>query len=138
MRRRERDGLALKGTGPMPMRKVEILRAACCIAGVDGEVCDQEHPLLVRLAREAGVGAASLSAMIERAREDRSFFEKQFDVFKTDPDETMKILFRVAVADGVLTQAERVVLGHFAQKLGQPEERFEALLAAAERHARPQ
>ena len=120
----------------MPMRRVEVLRAACCIAAIDGDVCEKEHPLLQRLAKEAGVGGASLEAMINRAREDQSFFEKQFDIFKTDPDETMKTLFRIAIADGVLTQGERVVLRHFAEKLGLPEDRFDAFLTAAEKHAK--
>ena len=120
---------------PMPMRNVEVLRAACCVAGIDGDVCAREHPLLERLAHEAGVGGASLAAMIDRAREDHSFFETQFDIFKTDPETTMKTLFRVAIADGVLARSERVVLQHFAKKLGMTEDRYAQLLAAAEKHA---
>ncbi len=120
----------------MPMRRVEVLRAACCVAGIDGNVCDAEHPLLVRLANEAGVGGASLQAMINRASSDPTFFEKQFDIFKTDPEETLKALFQVAIADGRITQAERVLLHHFAEKLGMPEGQFERLLAAAEKHAK--
>lgn len=120
----------------MPMRHVEVLRAACCVAGIDGEVCTAEHPLLKRLADHAGVGGASLQAMINRASEDPSFFQKQFDIFKTDPEETMKALFQVAIADGVLAQSERVVLQHFAEKLGLPQDRYDQLLAAAEKHAR--
>jgi len=118
------------------MHRVEVLRAACCVAGIDGNVCDPEHPMLERLAQEAGVGGASLAAMINRAREDHSFFEKQFEIFKTDPDRTMKTLVHVAIADGVLDQAERVILCHFAEKLGLPGDRLDALFAAAEKHTR--
>lgn len=120
----------------MPMRQVELVRAACCVAGIDGTICDREHPLLLRLANHAGVGGASLKAMADRAQADSSFFQKQFDIFKADPDETMKTLFQIAIADGVLKQSERVVLQHFAERLGMPMERYEELLAAAEKHAR--
>lgn len=120
----------------MPMKEVEVLRAACCVAGIDGDVCDNEHPLLQRLATAAGVGKASLNAMIDRAKSDSSFFQKQFDIFKTDPEETIKMLFRVAIADGVLARSERVVLQHFATKLGMTDDRYDELLAAAEKHTR--
>lgn len=120
----------------MPMQDVEVLRAACCVAGIDRNVCEREHPLLKRLAAAAGVGMTSLNAMIERAKTDSGFFEKQFDIFKSDSEATMKTLFRVAVADGVLTQSERVVLQHFAAKLGMTTERYAELLAAAEKHAK--
>ncbi len=118
----------------MSMTQVEVLRAACCIAGLDGRVCDAEHPLIKRLAEGAGVGAASLNAMITRAERDRNFYEEQFDLLKGEPEETMKTLFRVAVADGDVTQEERIVLRHFAKALGLNEKRFDELLSAAERH----
>jgi tellurite resistance protein len=121
----------------MGMPEVEVLRAACCVAGIDGEVCQREHPLLARIAEAAGVGSASLDAMIDRASSDASFFEDQFDIFKTDPEETMKTLFRIAIADGVLARSERIVLQHFSKKLGMAEDRYESLLNAAEKHARP-
>jgi len=76
--------------------------------------------------------------MIERAKSDTDFFEEQFEILKTDPEDTMKTLFRVAIADGVLMRSERVVLQHFARKLGMTEGRYEALLNAAEKHARPE
>lgn len=120
----------------MPMKKVEILRAACCVAGSDRNVCEREHPLLQRLAHEAGVGAMSLRAMIDRASTDAEFHKAQFDIVRSEPDETMKTLFHVAIADGVLKDAEREVLRHFAEKLGMPEPRFAALLAAAEKHTK--
>lgn len=118
------------------MKKVEILRAACCVAGCDSNVCEREHPLLQRFAHEAGVGAMSLTAMIDRASTDAEFHKAQFDIIRSEPDSTMKLLFHVALADGVLKDAERVVLQHFAEKLGMPGDRFADLLAAAERHTR--
>jgi len=120
----------------MATPKVEVLRAACCVAGVDGEICDREHPMLERLAEEAGVGRASLNAMVERARTDRYFFEEQFDALTADADETIKTLFHVALVDGDLESQERIVIQHFADKLGMSSDRFEQLLQSAERHVR--
>lgn len=122
----------------MGMKEVEVLRAACCLAGIDGEICQREHPLLARLARAAGVGQASMDAMVERALGDASFFQEQFNILKADAEETMKTLFRIAIADGVLARSERVVLQHFAGKLDMSEARYEELLTAAEKHARPE
>ena len=116
----------------MTMLDLEILRAAVCVAGLDGHVCDREHPLLTRLADRAGVGSVSLAAMIDLAEVDRQYYEEQFDIVKTDPEKTIKILMEVAVADGVLSVEERVIVSHFATKLGMSEQRFGELLAAAE------
>jgi len=116
------------------MTQVEVLRAACCVAMLDKELDDREFRVLQKLAHEAGVGAASLNAMIDRARRDEKFFEQQFRVMKADPDETMKTLLAVAVSDRGLELNERVVLHHFAQKLGMDDARFDQLLSAAEKN----
>ena len=117
----------------MATREVELLRAACCIAGLDEEICANEMPLLERLAHHAGVGQASLGAMIDRARSDPNFYEEQFTVVRGDADSSIKVLLQVATANNTLTINERVVLSHFAEKLGMETERFEKYLAAAER-----
>jgi len=79
---------------------------------------------------------ASLNAMVERARTDRYFFEEQFDALTADADETIKTLFHVALVDGDLESQERIVIQHFADKLGMSSDRFEQLLQSAERHVR--
>lgn len=113
------------------MTKVEVLRAACCVSGVDGEAGDAERPILNMLAREVGVGEASLNAMIDRAETEPDYCEAQFRVLKADPPETMKLLFSVALADRKLTEKEIDVLRNLSQKLELPAERFDALLAKA-------
>lgn len=117
----------------MPTGQVEVLRAACCVAGLDREVCEKERPLLERLAEAAGVGRASLSAMIDRARSDQNFFTEQFRMLRNCPDEAFKVVLSVAIVDGALSENERVVLHHFAQKLGLTDERFDQLMAAADK-----
>lgn len=119
----------------MLMGKVETLRAACCVAGLDREVSEKERPLLEKLAEQVGVGRASLNAMIERARSDPNFYEEQFRIARADPDTAMKTLLLVAAADHAITLEERVILQHFAQKLGVSDERFTKLLDAAHKRA---
>ncbi|NIP84383.1 MAG: hypothetical protein GTO03_02025 [Planctomycetales bacterium] len=111
------------------MHKVEILRAACCVAGIDGQTTDRERRLLTHLATQIGVGQASLTAMIERAERDSQFCDDQFVLLKTQPEKTMKILLKVALADRQLGEDECQVLQQFAQRLGMATDRFQAVLA---------
>lgn len=113
--------------------KVEVLRAACCMAGLDGTIGEKELAILQKMATEAGVGAASLKAMMDRAKSDPNYYEQQFRFLRGNPDESMKTMLRVAVADGALHPNERVVLQAFATKLGLDDQRYQRLLAAAEK-----
>jgi tellurite resistance protein len=113
------------------MHKVEILRAACCVAGIDGDTTDRERRLLKQLADQIGVGDASLQAMINRAERDSNFCNEQFVLLKTRPDKTMRILLQVALADRQLDDDECVVLQQFAERLGLAAERFQGVLAQA-------
>lgn len=117
------------------MDKVEVLRAACCIAGLDKQVCEREGKILQKLAAEVGVGKASLAAMIERAEKDPNFYQEQFRIARGDPDRAIKTLLVLAASDHAITLEERVILQHFAQKLGIDEARFDKLMAAAEKQA---
>jgi len=121
----------VKRTGVNPMADVEILRAACCVAGLDGRVCERERALLHRLAKKAGVGAASLDAMIDTAVEDKAFYEKQFRVVQADAERTIKTLLAVAISDGDLALEERVIIQKFADVLGMDRDRYDALLLKA-------
>ena len=118
---------------PPTMARVEILRAACCIAGLDRTICEKERPMLQRLADFAGVGTVSLDAMMQRAERDQDFYKEQFKILKADPEATITSLFCVACADGDLTQDQRIILRHFADRLGLDEPRFNRILDAAEK-----
>ncbi len=120
------------------MRKVEVLRAACCVAGADGEVTDAERRLLQQLADEVGVGAASLAAMIERATTDEKYYADQFRVLKSDPEQTLQLLFQVAIADRRLSRDECLCLKRLARRLELPDEQFDRWLAATVEAARQQ
>jgi len=117
----------------MPMSDVELLRAACCVAGLDKEISDNEKKLIDRLAFKAGVGQASLKAMLDRAVRDQGFYREQFRYISADPEEVVGTLFRIAIADHDLHLNERVILQHFAQTLGMAPERFDQFLTAAEK-----
>ena len=112
---------------------LEVVKAACCIAGLDGEISDREGPVLRKLADRAGIGQASLDAMIDRAKHDRNYYEHQLKFLSGDPDGVIKTLFQVAIADRELHTSERVILRYLADKVGITPERFEQILQAAER-----
>jgi len=117
----------------MIMDRVEVLRAACCLAAADQEITDDERARLHRMADRIGVGGASLRAMMDRAVEDPQFFKKQFDFLKGDRENAMKQLFLMAITDEKLGEGEMTMLRHFAEKLDISEDRFRQFVAAAEK-----
>ena len=120
----------------MSIDELQILRAACCVAGLDGEIDEREREALKVLVDRAGVGKASFEAMLEMAIEKEDYFSQQLDFLRGDVDRTIKTLFRIAVVDGKLGDNERVVMRYFADKLGMAEPRFEQILEAAERESK--
>ena len=121
-----------EGLKQMNNRTIEILKAACCVAGIDGEISQGEHPLLKRMARAAGVGSQWLNATLERALNDPLYYERRFHLLRADPEETMAVLFEVALADEHFSLPERIILQNFAEKIGMDRERYEELLQRAE------
>ena len=115
------------------MAKVEMLRAACCVAGADGTVDEKERKLINELAAKVGVGLASLEAMVLRAETEPDFYENQFRVLKTDASATMGLMFEVAAQDRNIDPAELKILQHFASRLGMDEAGFRDTFAATAR-----
>ena len=113
--------------------ELEVLRAACCVAGLDRASDERELTLIRTLAKRAGVGVVSLDAMVEEARDHPGAFDSYLEHLRMDIDETMKVLFRIAIADGQLGTEERVVLQFFADRLGMKQDRFDQILRSAER-----
>lgn len=111
-----------------PMEKVDLLRAACCVAGIDGKVEEPERAVIERLASEVGVGQASMNAMIDRGVRDPDFYKMQFRILKADPEKSMSVLLEVALADGKITDAETHVLRGLSEKLNVPGEVFDKLM----------
>jgi tellurite resistance protein len=115
------------------MHKLELLRAACCVAGSDGEVTESEKVLVDKLAKEIGVGQASLNAMLDRAKADPEFYKEQFRVLKAEPSEAMAVLLEVSLADGKVDETESNVLRELASRLNVPAPVFEQLVAEAKK-----
>lgn len=116
----------------MSMTKTEVLRAACCVAGLDGKVCERERVMLERLATHAGAGMASLNAMIHRAESDPNFYEEIFDALAHDAQWTIKVLLCLAAANEDVSLEQRVVMGIFAKRLGMDEAHYDALVDEVE------
>ena len=112
-----------------PIQKVEVLRAACCVAGADGETSDTEMQLLKNLATSVGVGQASLTAMIERSESDPNFCGEQFRVLKDDPSGCIAVMLQVACVDGNVGPEEQQVLQRLSSNLGVPHDVFSQLLS---------
>jgi tellurite resistance protein len=111
-----------------PMQKVDVLRAACCVAGCDGEITDTERNLIQKLAGDVGVGKASVEAMIDRGLRDPEFHQEQFRVLKSDPKDSLAALLEVAMADGSIGDGETRVLKAISEKLEVAPEVFEQLM----------
>lgn len=112
-----------------PMQRVDVLRAACCVAGIDGQPNENEIKVINKLAAEVGVGRASLEAMIERGATDPNFHEEQFRVLNADPQATMAALLEVAMADGSVSDEETRVLRALSSRLSVTEEVFNELIS---------
>lgn len=108
----------------MPARRVDILRAACCVASVDRTLDPREVQTLRALAAAARVGDASLDAILARALEDDDFLADQLRLLHTQPVAVIATLIEVAQADGSVTIDEHVLLRYFAGKLGLDEADF--------------
>ena len=112
-----------------PTQKIDLLRAACCVAGVDGDASEAEMKVIDKLVRETGVGKASLQAMIDRSIKDHDFYKEQFRVLKANPGESITYLLQVAMADGKLTDGEIHILEKLSQNLDIPPEDFQKLIS---------
>ncbi|MEM8834225.1 MAG: hypothetical protein AAGD00_00260 [Planctomycetota bacterium] len=106
----------------MSMEQVEVLRAAVCLAAKDERISEREGQILQKLREAAGVGEASFRAMVDMAREDPDYHERQLRFILGDPSRTWRVLLHVANADGQITQEEHDTLRIFAEKLGVPAE----------------
>ena len=115
----------------IPMQRVDVLRAACCVAGIDGMPNESEKAVIDKLAAEVGVGKASLDAMIDRSATDPDFHQEQFRVLNADPQGSMAALLEVSMADGSISDEEVSVLRSLAEKLSVPGDVFEQIMASA-------
>jgi tellurite resistance protein len=103
---------------------VDLLKAAACIAGVDGEITEGEAEVLSALAERAGVRQDHLQTLVEKARVDDDLLNEQMSVVRADPDTTIAVLCQVAAVDGIVSGDEKVVIEQFGVVLGVSKERM--------------
>jgi len=91
-----------------PTQRIDLLRAACCVANAGDDVSESEMVVIQKLIKEVGVGRASVEAMMDRAKKDPDFCQDQFKILKSEPAEAMLFLLQVAMADGKVTEVAAV------------------------------
>jgi len=112
-----------------PTQRIDLLRAACCVANAGDDVSESEMVVIQKLIKEVGVGRASVEAMMDRAKKDPDFCQDQFKILKSEPAEAMLFLLQVAMADGKVTEVEISVLQSLANNLEVPADVFDKLIS---------
>ena len=104
--------------------QVELLQAVIALAAADGTISASERGVLTSLAVRAGVGKASLDAMVERALNDASVRDDLFRRTRSEAERALELLVAMARLDGEITEEERELLVHVTGALNIPTERF--------------
>ena len=116
----------------MAKSDVDLLKAAACIAGLDGEITPHEAQALKHLAKRAGVRDDHLETLMEKARVDDDLLNEQLSVVRADPETTLAVLYQVAAIDGVVSGDERAVVEQFGVILGLSRERIDKIFEVGE------
>jgi len=116
----------------MAKSDVDLLKAAACIAGLDGEITPHEAQALKHLAKRAGVREDHLETLMEKARVDDDLLNEQLSVVRADPETTLAVLYQVAAIDGVVSGDERAVVEQFGVILGLTRERIDRIFEVVE------
>ncbi len=119
---------------------LELLKAALAMAVVDGKISGHERALLKALAAKAGVGDASLTAMIDLAGNEPARHDDLFASAIKEPEKAMQLLVASANLDGHISDEERNLLVDISFALGISSQRFGEIfqsgMAAAKRVVR--
>jgi tellurite resistance protein len=108
----------------------ELLKAVLVMACVDGRISGREKGLIRALAARAGVGDASLSAMINQVQNDPDAKDRVFKRAVADPEKAMQLLVATANLDGRITEEEREMLVDVSFLLGVSAQKFNAIFQA--------
>lgn len=108
----------------------ELLKAALAMAAADGRISGHEKALLKALAERAGVGAASLDAMVHAAIEYPAKHDDLFQRAVKEPERAMQLLVSAAQIDGKISEQERALLVDISFVLGVSAERFNEIFKA--------
>lgn len=116
----------------MPNEQTEILKAACCVAAVGGEIKPGDTHVLRRLVESTGVRESSYYTMIDRAVNEPGFYRKQVQLLTKDVESSLITLIDTAAPNGHVCPDERNTLQRFAEKLGVRQGRFRQMVRAVE------
>ncbi len=99
------------------MEKLELLKAALVVAAADGSISRAETGLIMGLAVRAGVGQASLQAMIDAAQRGEQPDPRILMQSPRSARTALELLVAQARINGEITDSERDVLVRIAARL---------------------
>ena len=118
-----------------PMEDLELLKAALAVAVADGELLRSEMGVIEGLVKRVGLEPAAFEAMLEAARQDKSFADDILIRSKEKARSALELLVGLARIDGLISDEERKVIGRIAGSLGIAGDEFEKIYLAGIKRA---
>ncbi len=112
------------------MEDLELLKATMAVAVADGQLLPAEMGVVQGLAERIGVGAVSFEAMLDTARQDKSFADNILIQSKAKARSALELLVGLARIDGLISDEEREVIVRVATTLGITGDEFERIYLA--------
>ena len=100
------------------MHDMELLQAALTLAAADGKITRSERGVIDSLAKRAGVGQASLEAMIAKALNNPHAQDELLQMVRQDVERPLRLLVATARIDGHISPEERELIVALATRLG--------------------
>ena len=112
------------------MEQMDLLKAALAVAMADGVLTRSEKGVVEGLAAKIGVGKASLEAMLDAAKEDKSIADSILIKDKVKAHTAFELLVAQARIDGDISSQERELLVRVAKSLNIADEDFPVIYTA--------
>ena len=112
------------------MDDLELLKAIMAVAAADGKLLRAEMGVMQGLAERIGVGTVSFEAMLDTARQDKSFADNILIQSKAKARSALELLVGLARIDGLISEEERAVIVRVAMTLGITGDDFERIYLA--------
>ena len=117
------------------MEQLELLKAAIAIAVADGKIKRSEMGVVEGLALKAGVGKATIDAMMEAASRDETFADEVMIMDRDKAKVAVRLLVAQAKIDGEISSEEREVIIRIADSLNISGDEFHAAYEAGIKRA---
>ncbi len=112
------------------MEDLELLKATMAVAVADGQLLPAEMGVVQGLAERIVVGTVSFEAMLDTARQDKSFADNILIQSKAKARSALELLVGLARIDGLISDEERAVIVRVATSLGITGDEFERIYLA--------